>query len=144
MISSELATITGANRRLRSSFTVGAMASKGMDGSGSSHNLTCMRYPPRNEIFLACIYRNALSLNEERVATLHDKHVFVIIVHMLAGNCVFSARPKRHLASVLPVENVTFNAGCRLSRTRNSVGRMLHELGKRMHEENISAALTVN
>ena len=89
-------------------------------------------------------YWNALSVNEERVATLHDKRVFVIIMRMLGGNCIFRARPKRHLASVFPIEDVTFNAGCRLIRTRNSVGRMLHELGKRIHEENISAALTVN
>src|SRR5215831_13524240 len=115
-----------------------------MDCSGSSHNLTSVRYTPCDEILLPCIYWNPLSVNDEHVATLHNKHVFVIIMHMLAGSCVVRARPKCHLASVFPVEDVTFNAGCRLIRSRNSVDRMPHELGERIHGENISAVLKVN
>ena len=47
--------------------------------------------------------------NDERVATLYDQHVFVVIMHMLCGPRVLGARPKRHLASISPVENKTFN-----------------------------------
>jgi hypothetical protein len=48
---------------------------------------------------------------------------------MLGETCVFGARPKR-LASVFPIDDITFDARCRLIRTRNSVGRILHELGE--------------
>jgi hypothetical protein len=120
------------------------MASEGVDCSGSSHNFTSVHYTSGDDILLACIYRNPLSVNDKRVATLHDEHVFVIIMHMLSGNGVFGARPKRHLASVLPIEYITFDARRRLIRTRNSVYRILHELGEDIHGENSSAVVKVN
>jgi len=87
--------------------------------------------------------RNPLFINDQRVATLHDEHVFVIIMHMLGGDCVFRTRPKRHLASVFPIEDVTLNSRRRVIRTRNSVSRMFHELGEDIHGENISALVKV-
>src|SRR5262249_53374 len=47
--------------------------------SGSSHNITSVHHTACDEILFASICRNALSASEERLATLHDKHVFVII-----------------------------------------------------------------
>jgi len=60
-------------------------------------------------------------------------------MHVLGGNRVFGTCPKRHLASIISIENVTFNAGCRLIRTGNSVGGVRHELGEGIHGGNLSA-----
>lgn len=85
------------------------MPAESVDGARSSHDFTSVRQASRNEIFLARLYGNALSFNDQRVATLHHQHVFVIFMHMLGGNSIFGACPKGHLASFLAVENVAFN-----------------------------------
>src|SRR5215469_15268868 len=120
------------------------MASKGMDRSGSSQNFTPVHCAASNEMFLACIYWNPLPVNDERVATLHDQHVFVIVMHLFGGNRAFGTGPKCHLAAVFPIEDVTFNSRRCLIRARNPVGGILHELGEDIHAKNTSASLEVN
>jgi hypothetical protein len=56
-------------------FTVGTMASEGMDCSSSGQNFTSMRYAACNEVFLACIYRDPLSVDEERIAMRFQRHM---------------------------------------------------------------------
>jgi len=53
-------------------FPVGAMTSEGVDGSRSSDHFATVRYAPWNEIFFARIYRNPLSVDDERIATLYE------------------------------------------------------------------------
>jgi len=64
-------------------------------------------------------------------------------MHLPGGNCAFGAGPKRYLASFHSIEDIPVDARCRLARTRNSVGRMLHELGEGIHGEKISADVKV-
>jgi hypothetical protein len=70
------------------------------------------RYAAWDEVFLACIYRNPLSLDEQRVATLHDQRVFVIVMHLLGGNGILGARPRRNSSKVFspPAERDTIKA----------------------------------
>ena len=47
-------------------------------------------------------------------------------MYVLSGACTFGARPKRHLASIIPVENITFDTGRGLIRARDSVSYLLN------------------
>jgi len=53
-------------------FAVRAVASEGMDSSSSSHYFTTVCCAAWDEIFLACIYRNPLSVDDEGVTSLYD------------------------------------------------------------------------
>ena len=119
------------------------MTSEGVDSSRSSEHFATVRYAPWNEIFFARIYRNPHSIDDERIATLHDKHVFVIIMHVLVRCRIFGARPKRHLASIFPIEDIAFNTGRCLIGAHNSVNRVLHETGEGVHADNINAPILI-
>jgi hypothetical protein len=115
--------------------TISAVAAEGVNRPRSGDYFTTVPYTPCNEILLARPYWNPLALDEERVAALHNQHVFVILMHMLVGHRVFGASPKRHLASVFSIEDVTFNAPRRLIRAGDPVRWMFHELWKGVHEK---------
>jgi hypothetical protein len=104
------------------------VASEWVDGSGSSRNLTTMRCTARDEVFLACLYRNLSSVNDERAAALHNHQVFVVVMDMFRGGRVFTAGPECHLVSVCPVEPVILNSGRGLIGAGDPVGGMLPEL----------------
>lgn len=63
------------------------------------------------------------------IAALHNEHVFVVLVGVRRRSCSFTAGPKRHLAPIYSVEDVTLNAGSCMAGRRNSVCRMFHEFG---------------
>jgi hypothetical protein len=46
------------------------------------------------------------------------------------------ASPKRHLASVRPIEDVTFDSWCRLISLHNPIGAIFHEFGEIVHAAN--------
>ncbi len=119
------------------------MVPEGMDSSRSSDYFTAMCYATRNEVFLTCIYWNTPSVDDESIATLHDKHVFVALMHMLCRRRVLGASPKRHLASIDPVEDITFDTGRRLIGAHDSVCRIFHEIGKRVHAKNANALVVI-
>ncbi len=107
------------------------MASEGMNRPRSSQRLTSMCCATGNEIFLSSISQNALSVDDQRVATVHDHHVFVEIMHMLSGGRIWAARPERHLAAILPIEKITFNTGRGLIGTRNiQIGQDVNQKNK--------------
>ncbi len=56
-----------ARRLLR--IPVSAMATKCMDRSGPSQNLTTVEYTTRNQVFLAAFQRNGLSIDDQRIAS---------------------------------------------------------------------------
>jgi len=58
------------------------MAAEGMDRSGSSFDFAAMWYTLRNEVFFSRPYGNPLSIDDERIAALHNDHVFVVVVNM--------------------------------------------------------------
>jgi hypothetical protein len=92
-----------------------------------------MRYAARDEVFLPGIHWNALSVDDQGIATLHNDHVFVVIVSVCRGCRSFTAGPKRHLASACSIEYVTFDSWGRLIGFRDPVCRISHELGEIVH-----------
>ena len=109
------------------------VTAKCMDCSGSSQNFTPMRHATRDEIFFSGPHRNSLALDDQGITTLHNDHVFVVIVGMWRGSCGLTAGPKCHLASVCSIEDKPLYAWSRLIGLRNFIGGMLHELGKIFH-----------
>lgn len=92
-----------------------------------------MRHAAWNEIFLSGLHRNPLPIDDQGITALHYEHIFVESVGVLCGYRSFSAGPKRHLASVFAVENITLNAWGRLTGANDPVCRMLHEFREIVH-----------
>jgi hypothetical protein len=120
--------------RVRPPFTVRPMASKSVNRSCSSDYGARMHNTARNEVLLTGLYRNLPSFNDNCVATLHDEHVFIKFMPVLGRYSILHTRPKCHLASLYPVKNVTLDTGCGLICAGDSVGRVLHEPRKSIHE----------
>jgi hypothetical protein len=112
---------------------VSAMAPKCMDGSSTGCNLTTVRYAARDEVFFSGFQGNPVSIDDQRVATLHDDHIFVVIVDMLRRRPGFSTRPERHLAALDPIEHVTLDTWSGLMGSGNLVRGIFHELRKVVH-----------
>jgi len=112
---------------------VSPMTPECVDRSGSSRNLTTMRHTARDEVFLACLHRNPISMNDQGVAALHNHHVFVVVMDMFRGSRGFTAGPECHLAFVCPIEHVTLNTGRRLIGAGDPVGGMFHEFREGVH-----------
>jgi len=62
---------------------VGSVPSERVDCSGSGENFAAVYHPTRNQILLPFLHRNLFSANYEGIATLHNEHVFVVIVNVL-------------------------------------------------------------
>ena len=112
---------------------LGPVAAKCVDRSGSSQCFTTMRHATRDEVFFPGSHRNPLAIDDQGIATLHNGHVFVVIVGVWRGCSGLTAGPKSHLASVCSVEDKTLYAWSRLIGFRDLVGGMLHEFWKIYH-----------
>ena len=109
------------------------MSTEHMDCPRSCHYLPVVAYSMRNQILLTSFDRDALSSNQQSVATLHHDHVFIEFMYVLGGSCGLAARPKCHLALIGSVEDVPFDTGSCLIRLSDSVRGILHELRKGVH-----------
>src|SRR5215468_5775123 len=83
---------------------ISPVTSERMDGSCSRQNLATMRHTARNHVLLASFDRDALSVNQQRIATLHNQHVLIEFMDMLCGRCGLSTSPKRPLAMISSLE----------------------------------------
>ncbi len=72
--------------------------------------------------------------NDQRVAALHDQHVFVVLMNVEFGRWVVLACPERHLAAFRPTEDIALDSQRRLIAFRDFIQRSLHEGGKVVHK----------
>jgi len=90
-------------------------------------------HAPRDEVFFSRHQWNPLRADDQRVAALDHHHVLIAVVSVRRGWRAFATGPKRHLASVNPIEDVTLDARSRLIGFRDPVGGIFHEFGKIVH-----------
>src|SRR5215469_1124981 len=114
------------------------MASECVDRSGPRHNLTTVRGAPWDDVFLPSFYLDPLPVDDQRIATLHNYHVFVIIVDMFRRGRSLSTCPERHLCSVGSVEHITLHTWSGLTGSGNLVRGMPHEFRKLVHALELS------
>jgi hypothetical protein len=114
-------------------FTISPMTSEGMNCPRSCYYLAAVRHTARNQKLLTSLDGDAFSINQQCVATLHNQHVLIKFMEMLCGSCGLSASPKRHLAPIGSVEDVSFDTGGRLIRPNDPVRGVPHELRKAVH-----------
>ena len=112
---------------------VGSVPAERVDCSGSGENFATLYHPTRNQILLPFLHRNLFSANYEGIATLHNEHVFVVIVNVLHRRSCLSACPERRLASICPVEHIAFYSRSSLFGCHDSVRWMLHEFREVLH-----------
>jgi hypothetical protein len=67
---------------------IGASSAERVNGPGASHWFARMRELLRDEILLTGSDWNALVINNQGVAALHDDHVFVEVMHVWCGQGV--------------------------------------------------------
>jgi hypothetical protein len=60
----------------------GTPAPEGMNGSSTGNGLTPMPDPLRNEILLTGSDGNALAIDNQRIAALHNDKVFIVVMQM--------------------------------------------------------------
>jgi hypothetical protein len=87
----------------------------------------------RDDVFLPSFYLNPLPVDDQRIATLHNYHVFVVIVDMFRRGRSPSTCPERHLVSIGSVEHVTLHTWSGLTGSGNPVSGMPHEFRKLIH-----------
>jgi hypothetical protein len=115
------------------SITVSSMASECMNRSGPRYYFAAVQHAPWDEIFLSIFQGNPLSINDQRVAALHNDHIFVVIVGMRFRWRCFVARPKCHLAPICSIEHVTLDSSGGLIGSCDPVHGMFHEFGEIVH-----------
>jgi hypothetical protein len=128
---SGLPTIRKLDLRILNAF--GAMATKCVDSSSSSENFSTVEHSTSDEIFLASPQWYAFPIDDQCVASLHNNHVFVVVVGVGCRCRGVAAGPKCHLTAVFTVKNIALNSRSRLIGPRYPVCRMFHELGKIVH-----------
>ena len=111
----------------------GTVATKCVDSSSSSKDSSTMRHSTSDEIFLARSHWYAFPIDDQCVASLHNNHVFVVIMGVRCGFSCVAAGPKCHLATIFSVKHITINSRSRLMGPRYPVCRMFHELRKIVH-----------
>jgi hypothetical protein len=104
-----------------------------MNGSGTSVRFTSVRESLRDEILVASSNRDALAINNQGIAALHDNHVFVEVMHVWRRRGRFPASPECHLAPVHSIKDVPFYPRSRLTAGCDPVGGMLHEIWEIVH-----------
>jgi len=104
---------------------VGAASAEGVDSPYARHEFSAVAEPLGDEIFLTGTDWNALAVDNQGIAALHDEHVFVEIMHMGRGACWFAAGPEGHLAAVYAGSRLTAGGDgvCRALYLRMCVGR---------------------
>lgn len=110
-----------------------------VDCPSSGQNFTAVQHTPRDEVFLSGPHRNSLPADNQRIAALHNCHVFVVLMRMGRRSRRLMAGPKGHLAPVRPIEHITLYAGRRLAGADYSVRSMLHELREPVHDRRVYA-----
>jgi hypothetical protein len=119
--------------RLRSLDAFGPLAAKCVDSSSSSKNFSTMQHTTSDEIFFARAHWYPFPIDDQCVASLHDDHVFIVIMRVRRRFRSVAAGPKCHLTAIFSVKNITFNPRSRLMGSRYPVCRIFHELGKIVH-----------
>ena len=109
------------------------MAAECVDGSSPGHDFATVEHSLRDDVLLPSFQGDAPTFYDQRIATLHDEHIFIVIVDMRGGRGSFRTGPECHLASVHSIEDVPLHSRSCLIGRRNPIGRMLHELGKSIH-----------
>jgi hypothetical protein len=66
-----------------------------------------MRHSTSDEIFLARSHWYAFPIDDQCVASLHNNHVFVVIMGVRCGFSCVAAGPKCHLTTIFSVKNIT-------------------------------------
>ena len=117
--------------------SLGTVAAKCVNRSGSSQCFTPMRNTTWDEVFLPGPHRNPRAIDDQGIATLDNHHVFVVIVGVWRGCSGLTAGPKSHLASVCSLEDEALYSWSRLIGLRDLVGGMLHEFRKIYHGCNL-------
>jgi len=112
---------------------ISPMTSERMDRPCSRYHLAAVRHTTRNKVLVASFDRDAPSINQQRIATLHNQHVLIEFMDMLSGRCGLSASPKCHLTLIGTVKNIPFNTGGCLTRPGDPVRGIPHELRKCVH-----------
>src|SRR5215470_6466494 len=112
---------------------ISAMTSEGMNCPRSCYYLAAVRHTARNQSFLTSLDGDALSINQQCVASLHNQHVLIKFMDMLCGSCGLSASPKCHLAFVGSIEDISFDTGGCLIRPDDPVRGVPHELREGVH-----------
>src|ERR1700693_4541869 len=107
----------------------GAVAAEGVDGSGSSDDFARVLKASGDENFLAGFQGDTVSIYYQRVAALHNHHVFVVVVGVSGGISCLTAGPKGHLTAVRAIEDVAFDARRGLAGASNSVRGILMNWG---------------
>jgi hypothetical protein len=85
------------------------MPAEHMDCPSSRRYLPAVAHTTRNQILLTSFDRDALSSNQQRIATLHHQHVFIEFMYVLGGSRGLCACPKCHLTVIGSVEDVSFD-----------------------------------
>jgi len=109
------------------------MPTEYMDRPCSRQYLPAVAHTAWNQVLLASFDGNPLPINQQCVAALHNQHVLMKVMDMLCGTCGLSASPKRHLAFIGSVEDISFDTGSRLIRSGDPVRGIPHELRKSVH-----------
>src|SRR5262245_30193179 len=82
-----------------------------MYSSGSGSNLAAVRCSLGDEVLVASVQCNALAIDNQRVTSLHNDHVLVVIMDVGSRWRGLTTSPKCHLDTVSPVENVSLDSG---------------------------------
>jgi hypothetical protein len=90
------------------------MSAKGMDRSGAGNYFATVKHSSGNEVFTSRLHRNLFPVDDQGVAALDNDHVFVVVVCVFGGHCIFATCPKGHLTAVHAVEDITLDARRRL------------------------------
>src|SRR5262249_55221496 len=109
------------------------MTSEGMNCPRSCYHLAAVRHTARNQVLLTSLDGDALSINQQCVATLHNQHVLIKLMDMLCVGCGLRASPKRHLTFIDSVDDISFDTGSRLIRPNDPVRGVAHELREAVH-----------
>jgi len=117
------------------------VASESVYRARSRKDLAAVQDAFRYHVFSSGIQRNVQTIDDEGIATLHYDHVLVELMRMRGGRRCLTARPKRHLAPVRPIENVSFDSRCCIVRGRDPVCRVLHEHREIIHDGDSSTRL---
>jgi hypothetical protein len=122
-----------AESRTTSPGWFGASPSERMYRSRSGDGFAAVPKPLSNEILFPVLHQNASPINNERVTTLHNRHVLIEPVRMWLGNRDLTASPERHLTPIRSVKHVSFHSRHRLASRRDPVRGPLHEFRKVVH-----------
>lgn len=101
--------------------------------SRSPKNLSTVHDALRDKVFFSRLHWNSTSVDDQRIAALHDEHVFVEFMRVRLGGCRFPGGPESHLATFHAVEDIAFHSWGGLIVLRDLFAGLLHELRETIH-----------